>query len=750
MIDKDSKLKSGNLFPDLKLQIFSRNSDFDNHNKYSSAKTAESSHIIFNRNKYISPFKYNKLYFYEKEDNFSKELKKKQMKRKKINLKKINNFHQMLMHDKIKSFTDTKDYSDLTNHNRTIDVPKFIPTNLSINFNNQHYLTKSENFNIYNGEIENMKNNNKILLLIKNITLDKSSEQSINQNTISKGDEISNCTSLKKKAINDKKTINYNQIKNQKALTNYKFKDVFGNPNDNLYIKGNLCSYRYDNTVLSEQIKNKLKLNIVNKVQKDYFQIQSEKIQNPISVISHCELFNETNKNYFLLFENLLKKYLGYLYSNIEKEKYQLYLLIEQKENLKKEILILIKQINSEKEKKNFFQNLIKLLIKIRYNVDSLDKIPKEYLKKYGIMKAGNNIKKTNKYTIKRNSMLITELKDNSYMKYLTKSSQDYVNQNNLKFKKIRIRKGSIPINDDFNIRRNHTLKSKSPKKRIKEEFVIIPKIPIFNGVNELDAKIRGIEYNLKELYKEVNNKNDINKGLKIELNKLNSEYIFDDDIKISNSFIKMEKKEAKKQKEKYDYYSKFKKDLISFKDNYIESKPQRKEIMDTNNFSSKLISILLKLDINIEFLLKKQGIYKFLNSQEDTKIIYNSKEYNKTMFCVKILETIFLNLINEKRKFLSDDSTREKYLELQEIIDKKNRVKKLEEKKMEDDQKRYLKEKSVLLKFNKLIILPKKKDDPFYFNSRRNNTIETAKKNNAKAVKNERFKLSIENELLF
>ena len=365
-------------------------------------------------------------------------------------------------------------------------------------------------------------------------------------------------------------------------------------------------------------------------------------------------------------------------------------------------------------------------------------------------MKAGNNIKKTNKYTIKRNSMLITELKDNSYMKYLTKSSQDYVNQNNLKFKKIRIRKGSIPITDDFNIRRNHTLKSKSPKKRIKEEFVIIPKIPIFNGVNELDAKIRGIEYNLKELYKEVNNKNDINKGLKIELNKLNSEYIFDDDIKISNSFIKMETKEAKKQKEKYDYYSKFKKDLISFKDNYIESKPQIKEKKNINNFSSKLISILLKLDINIEFLLKKQGIYKFLNSKEETKIIYNSKEYNKTMFCVKILETIFLNLINEKRKFLSDDSTREKYLELQEIIDKKNRVKKLEEKKMEDDQKRYLKEKSVLLKFNKFIILPKKKDDPFYFNSRRNNTIETAKKNNAKAVKNERFKLSIENELLF
>ena len=70
------------------------------------------------------------------------------------------------MHDKIQSFTESKDYNDLTIHNKTTNHSEFVPINLSSNKNIYKTISfKSSNIQRYNKEIESMKINNNISLI---------------------------------------------------------------------------------------------------------------------------------------------------------------------------------------------------------------------------------------------------------------------------------------------------------------------------------------------------------------------------------------------------------------------------------------------------------------------------------------------------------------------------------------------------------------------------------------------------------
>ena len=763
MLKKNPKLKKHNLYNIFKLQIYSRNSDIGNTNKYNSSKTAEFNHRFLKKNNYINHFKYDKLYFYEKGKNYSTDIKKQQKEKRIVNFKQINKFHKLLMHNKIQSYADSKDYNDLTINNKTNTDTEFVPLNLSKNFNqNRTILLNGPNLQNYKKEIENMKYNiNQTLFNNNNITLDKTKSNFLIKDSLLKDIENPKNSSLHENLIKKKKIINSIEVKKPNKILNYKFRNLFGNPNDNIYTEGQICSYRHQNNLLTEQLKSKMKLSMINQIQKDYLLTQSEKLTKPINEYQHFEVFQNQNKGYFVVFEKLFKKYLRYLYSNVENEKQKLLLLKEEKNNLRDDIVYINKKINSQKEKRLFLQNLVILLIKIRYNIDSLDKIPKEYLKKYGIIKSNGNIKNENKNISKRNSMLITELKDNILLKYLRKSGFGNINQanekiNNSKLKKIINRRTIITNVDDFQIN-NVTYKIKSPKKRNREEYQITPKIPVFSSVNELDAKMKGIIYNLKEQFQELSSKKYLNRKLLFELNNIKSELKYDNDVKISNTFIKLDNEEANMLKEKYIYYSNLKNYLISSKDNYIDYKQNINENNDMDkkeknqyNFSEKLISILLKLNINIELILKTDGIYKFLNSPKDTKITFNFEEYNKTIFCVKILESIFWYLMDEKENYLSNAHFREKYLELQAQIAKNKRIQKLREKMENDEKIKNKKAKEIILKYNKLVILPIKKDDPFSSNLCRNKTIEKLNKEMIKAEKRDRINLVVDNEILF
>ena len=740
-----------------KYKLFTRNSVLDNYHKNNSVKNSSFMNQYLKTNNDINSFRYDKLYFYEKAKKFSEEMKKNKTKKIKINLKKISKFHQICIHNKIKPITESQDLNDLTLNDGVLDFSEYNQINISNNTKTKYLLTHSQNLQNYNKEIASMKNNDIIKLKTKNITLDKTSSRYIDNEIYT---DIGNCqrSLLNNNKISRKKILNSVEIKTPINILNYKFKNILGNPNDNIYSEGEFCPYRHQVSILSEQMKTKLKLNIINKMQNDFFQTQKEKLTNPINVFYNYEKFNDKNKQYFELFVTLIKKYFNYLYLNIENEKKKLMLLKERKDNLKDEIFQINKKINVQKEKKNFFQNLLKLLIKIRYNVDDIDKIPNEYLKKYGIMKISRNNRYASQIFKKRNSMLITELKDIPYMKY--RKNNKYNNNQKIFNLKRMSRKKTVLMDFDEIKSKNISYKSKSPDKRRRTEtYELKPKIPIFNSANELDSKMKVIQYNLLQSFKQLSDKRYSIQRYKLELNEVNLEFIKNNKNKNSvYSFIQLEKEDAKIIKQRYHDLLEFKNLLLCSKDDYIEFKSSKENISSNKkpnnkfNFSEKLISYILKINnsINIEKLLKQKGIYKFLISPQETKISYKSKEYNKTLFCLKILESVLLYLIKERNKFLSDENKKDKYLKIQEMIDKKNRIIKLKEISKNEYIKTLQKEKEILLKYNKFIILPIKKDDPFSSYMTRNRAIKIANIKIAKTETNDKINSIIENEILY
>ena len=119
---------------------------------------------------------------------------------------------------------------------------------------------------------------------------------------------------------------------------------------------------------------------------------------------------------------------------------------------------------------------------------------------------------------------------------------------------------------------------------------------------------------------------------------------------------------------------------------------------------------------------------------------IYNSKEYNKTLFCLKILEEVLFYLIEERTKILSDDKKRDKYLELEEEINKKKRNEKLREKAENDYKRKYLRDKAIILKSNEFRMIPYKKDDPYSFYFKKKKVSDSLNKKSTKKEENNKF----------
>ena len=131
-------------------------------------------------------------------------------------------------------------------------------------------------------------------------------------------------------------------------------------------------------------------------------------------------------------------------------------------------------------------------------------------------------------------------------------------------------------------------------------------------------------------------------------------------------------------------------------------------------NFSDKLISILLKFDINIEELIECQDIYRFLKSPKEIKIKSQEEMYMKTLFCVKVLEMIYFKLMEKREEYLSNIKTKEKYLKYEEEVDRNNNLKKSREKREREINQRLKRDKEILIRTNKIPIILKKRYDPF------------------------------------
>ena len=712
------------------------------------------------KNKYKKQYNYSKLTSYSKEKLFFiKEIKNYKDNKRLINSDKINKFHHIYIHNKMKSYSESPDNNELTSNNKTTNISD-ATISYSLSKNNKYPILKSTKFQDYRNNSN--KTRNKILFNINNsikTEIDRL-HLSTNYNGFSfikaknkienKFLTINKFLENKKINKNNEKSLFQKKDKNRTFLTenpptkilNYKFNDVIGTLNNNVYCEGKLTSSRGNRNGLTEQILSKFKYNIINKIKKEFYTTQYEIHENPLIIMKEFESLQKANKNYYNIYLNLIKKYFGYLYAQIDEEKYKLMVLNEQREKLKEDIFQLMKKINNQNEKISFYQNFMKLLLRIKYNTISLDILPDDYLQKYGIIINGpriiynkNNINK--KFSKKKTLLMITEPHERYRPNFKRKTTINLdINQ------RLFSRTKSNNYNEIYKM--NKELKKKkskdySPKKgRISyihpkkgTDYEISKKIPIFNNVQELSDRLKGIEIHLKDLYKESSDKRYMIQILKTELYRESGRNKTHKFIESNNELENLMHKLIKK-KEQYSLYINFKKVLTDTQNNnYIENNQkinEKNDIKENNNqderegknkevnFADKIISILLKLDVNIEELIDWPGIYSFLRNPQEIKINNHGKEYMKTLFCIKILEIIFLKLMEKRRKYLSNNKTRKHYLELEEIIDRNNKKRKVYEKREEEVKQRIKRQKEILIKSTKVPILPIKKDDPFSY----------------------------------
>ena len=761
----------------LKFKTFYALSDSGNINSVISDKN--NSLFFLNKNNYKKEYKYGKLYFHSKEKLFMKEIKKYKDNRRIINSNKMNRFHKMFILNKMKSFSESPDGNDFNSNNKTTTYSETTSNNFSKKLKNKYAIMSNKNHLKNNNSIK-VRNNN--FILNNNYLKTDNDIISLNQCPTNRHHVIIQTANYKR---NDDLTINnslnktkkmYNFYDNNKAyqsptkILNYKFNDAIGNIDNNVYCEGKLTSSRGLRNGLTEQILSKFRFNVINKIKKEFYETKFEIQQDPLSIMKEYKIFLEKNKQYYNIYQVLIKKYFGYLYSQIDEEKYKLIVLKEEREKIKEENFQITKKINIQNEKLVFYQNFMKLLLKIKYNTSSLSFISEENLKKYGIKISTNHrllkkntfvllteIKTQNKPQLKRKATINYNLNKKFFFQRTRSNNYDYFLKNNKDI--------SQESNSSSKKNNNYYIRHTTTEKKTKTSEP--PKVPIFNDVEELFEKLKGIDNHLKEMHKESVDKRYMIKLLKNDLYKEKSRNKQDKNIKINNKELIILKEKLIKTKAKYEIYLNFRNYLYSIKDsNYIEYKPEidldehndnninEKNKDDKNHyekkkkehFADKLISIILKLNINVEKFTDIKGVYIFLKNPQEIKINSQGKEYMKIIFCIKILEILFLKLMEKRREYLLDNKTRQKYIEYEEALDKHNKIMKVCEKREEEFNQRIKREREILMKSSKIPFVQRKKDDPFSFNIYYEKIKKTEKERIKKIKKDEEMENTFKN----
>ena len=744
---------------------------------------------IFKRNVLQTQYNYSKLHSYSNKKFFMTEIKDYIDNKRRINLNKLNKFHLMYIHNKIKSFSELQDNNEFTSNDKTTEITS---NNLSNHI--KPSILKSISLLHYKSADKKTRNKNEIHFNINTPTKTNSIISNLTKSVTSNGFPIykltnyethKNLTNIRDKVINkiqenfENKSINNNNISLQlnevtKPL-NYKFNDIIGNMNNNIYCKGKLTSTRGLRNGLTEQIISKIRFSVINKIKREFYKTQTEIQETPLDILKKYEFLQTKNKKYYLIYEDIIKKYFRYINTQIDDEKYQLFLLKEQRESLKEQIVHIHKKIKNQNDKLNFFQNFMKLLIKIKYNTLSLNTVPENEIKKYGVKIAlPNNPSRDKK---KKTFILITDVKENPRDFGKRKKTINLTINKKLNHSQ---KKNRFDTNIDFQHCFSTSMKKSSNflKKSVRirnnnQNYVIVQKIPIFKTADELFIRLKDIESYLHDLYKEYSDKKYVIQLLEEEMNKEKSKEKIDIKIAHNNEEIEILEKKLKKIKEQTITLENLRDFLNSKKgDNNIEYKYNNsndinninnkdKEIkIEINgmenkkkkkiNFSDKLISILLKFDINIEELIECQDIYRFLKSPKEISIKNQGEKYMKALFCVKVLEMIYFKLMEKREKYLSNVKTKDKYLDYEEEVNRNNYLKKSREKREKEINQRLKRDKEILIKTSKIPIVLKKRDDPFSNNIYYERFKKFEKERLKKSKKNEEFDFIFNNYIKY
>ena len=387
-LNKNANANSRN-FHNLNYKTFYALTDSGNINNIIPDKN--NSLYFLNKNNYKKDYKYGKLLFHSKEKLFMKEIKKYRDTKRTINSNKMNRFHKMFILNKKKSFSESPDCNEYTSNNKTTAYSETTSNFFSKELKNKCSIMRNKN------HIKNYKQiiDRNINIIINNNHLKTENDKiSLKQYINKKYDSIIKTANYKRNknlSVNNyinKNKILFNFYENNKSPTkilNYKFNDIIGNIDNNVYCEGKLTSSRGLRNGLTEQILSKFRFNVINKIKKEFYETKFEIQQDPLSIMTEYKIFLEKNKTYYNIYQGLIKKYFGYLYSQIDEEKYKLTVLKEEREKIKEENFQITKKINIQNEKLVFYQNFMKLLLKIKYKTSSLSTIREDVLKKYGI-----------------------------------------------------------------------------------------------------------------------------------------------------------------------------------------------------------------------------------------------------------------------------------------------------------------------------------------------------------------------------
>ena len=441
----------------------------------------------------------------------------------------------------------------------------------------------------------------------------------------------------------------------------------------------------------NERVKTSFLNNINKNTLLKRFKNIKENKNNQIEEINLKIFTIEEMKNKLEIFIDNLFQYVRFLYSEIKKQKSIINQLFSYENNLQIEKFSLIKRIKKSTKLLDLYKQYKIFLLLVKYKKTKLTEIPENELKKYGIefkknestnslISSKQSIKLINKKSSFRNSIF-------SILKNIPskKKKKKRVSTDSLKLilpKKTK-RKSTFDTNGIIftNLNQNNF---NIPIFDSPEEFIYKMNY-LENEVRELFIDFSEMKYNDKELYKEKDSiKNFDNKEEKINIE------IYEKSFKELN-------------------YIKNKNRILNIEyNNLIQSYKER-------NFGKKIFlkikKFLLSLPINIEIDFNIVNFYHLINSNTYT-IMIDGKKFNKSIFCLSILEMIIIHyetiikrlICDYKIKIIYDNLINE--LQKQKRIEKNNELRRKNNMKFEElSQKIMMKSQRIFLPVRKIDI---------------------------------------------
>ena len=557
---------------------------------------------------------------------------------------------------------------------------------------NDNYLREKRKRNTFITTIEDEKEN-----IIKNNEINKKVKNrfSVMQETMKKTNKIlldlnpsftNNDTQKEKFKFNltDNYTNNFlssTQIKSgrNKFLNLYKLKNItlpcikFNDSLNTLDINPNHKSS------LAQTCLAKLKIDAIKKAMDEHYKTFFEIREFPISFTDTMFRFYVRNEKYFFIFDDLMKKYLQFLTSEIKNNFVELKKLIYQKEILNKENEEKLKQICSLDEQIKIYESFNSLYLNLKNKAKQV---------------TASSPKKSPQKMKKRVSKLST---DNSRRVSMFRRTSEF-----------------------FKRRESNTKKNNNTKNSTYPKLSSIYSSPrksreLFKNTQEIQEIFEERDKNVFQAYQKYVELIYVLNQLSLDKKREKQKEEDTPEIEINNNIIEKLKSELILLKVRN-------KALRDFKNAMIEKVAIKKEEEEkkTKNKESKILrklkEIILTPRLNLEKILGRKNIYTILKEKEFTdSIIYKKQSYTKEVFYLKILEFLYLKIEQKNNNLMNDKNMREKYIKIKAEREKELKFLKCEQNLMEERMNIMKKNYELMNKNNKIIVLRNRKFDPFY-----------------------------------